>query len=125
MAWHKILTEAEEGDQLKYSYVQAVIVQVLHRVKQGESHAKAVDWMDICTIPFLIESNLDNPDCTMWWDSLEINIWQDWDMLELNQVCRWQYSVNKRFLDGDRIASNWLYTFVADSSMDLLRTAVL
>ncbi len=62
VARHKIFTEAEEGDQLKYSHVQAVIVQVLHRVKHGESHAKAVDWMDICTIPFLIESNLDNPD---------------------------------------------------------------
>ena len=46
-------------------------------------------------------------------------------MLELNQVRQWQYPVNKRFLDGDRITSNWLYTFVADSSMDLLRTAVL
>ena len=66
VARHKILTEAEEGDQSKYSHVQAVIVQVLHWVKQGESHAKAVDWMDICTIPFLIESNLDNPNCTMW-----------------------------------------------------------
>ena len=32
--------------------------------------------------------------------------------------------MKKRFLDGDRIASNWLYTFVADSSTDLLRTAV-
>ena len=32
--------------------------------------------------------------------------------------------MNKRFSDGDRIASNWLYTFVADSSMDSLRTAV-
>ena len=61
VARHKILTEAEEGDQSKYSYVQAVIVQVLHWVKQGESRAKAVDWMDICTIPFLIESNLYNP----------------------------------------------------------------
>ncbi len=32
--------------------------------------------------------------------------------------------MNKRFLDGDRIASNWLYTFVADSSMDSLCTVV-
>ena len=80
--------------------------------------------MDICTIPFLIESNLNNPDCTTWWDSSEINIWQDWDVLELNQVRQWQYSVNKRFPDGNRIASNWLYTFVADSSTDSLRTAV-
>ena len=53
VAWHKILTKAKEGDQLKYSHVQAVIVQVLHRVKQDESHAKVVDWMDIFTIPSL------------------------------------------------------------------------
>ena len=64
VARHKILTKLKEGDQLKYSHMQAVIVQVLHWVKQGESHAKAVDWMDICTIPFFVESNLDNPDCT-------------------------------------------------------------
>ena len=57
VAQHKILTEADKGDQSKYSHVQAVIVQVLHRVKQGKSCAKAVDWMDICTISFLIESN--------------------------------------------------------------------
>lgn len=125
VARHKILTDAEEGDQSKYSHIQAVIVSVLHRVKQGETRAKAVDWMDICTIPFLVESNLDNPDCATWWDSSEINIWQDWDVLTENQVRRWQYSINKRFSDGDRIASNWLYTFVADSSTDSLRTAVL
>ena len=65
VARHKILTEAKEGDHSKYSHVQAVIVQVLHRVRQGESRAKAVDWMDSCTISFLIESNLDNPNCTM------------------------------------------------------------
>ena len=105
--------------------MQAVIVQVLHWVKQGKLRAKAVDWIDICTIPVLIESNLDNPNCTTWWDSSEINIWQDWDVLELNQVCQWQYYVNKRFSDGDRTASNWLYTFVADSSTDSLRTVFL
>ena len=60
----------------------------------------------------------------MWWDSLEVNIWQDWDVLELNQVRRWQYLLNKCFLNGDHIASNWLYTFVAYSSTDSLRTAI-
>ena len=43
VARHKILTEAKEGDQSKYSHVQAVIVQVLHQVKQRESRAKAAD----------------------------------------------------------------------------------
>ena len=124
VARHKILTDAEEGDQSKYAHIQAVIVSVLHRVKQGELRARAVDWMDICVIPFLIEANLSNPDCSTWWDSSEINIWQDWDVLQENQVRRWQYSINKRFSDGDRIASNWLLTFVSDSSTDSLRTAV-
>ena len=32
--------------------------------------------------------------------------------------------LNKCFSDGDCIASNWLYTFVADSSTDSLRMAV-
>ena len=44
--------------------------------------------------------------------------------MELNQVRRWQYSINKRFGNADRIASNWLFTFVSDSSTDSLRTAV-
>ena len=125
VARHKILAAAEEGDQSKYSHVQTVIVSILHRVKQGELRAKAVDWMDICTIPFLIIENLSNDDCSTWWDDSEINIWQDWDVLELNQVRRWQYSINKRFGNADRIASNWLFTFVSDSSTDSLRTAVM
>ena len=125
VARHKVLASAEEGDQSKYAHVQSVIVGILHRVRQGEARAKAMDWMDICTIPFLVESNLANVDCSTWWDSSEINIWQDWDVLTLNQVRRWQYSVNKRFSTGDRIASNWLMTFVSDSSTDSLRTAVL
>ena len=75
-------------------------------------------------IPFLIKQNIQNPDCSTWWDSSEIKICQDWDVLELNQVWRWRYSLNKCFLDGDRIASNWLYTFVTDSSTDSLCMAV-
>ena len=124
VARHKILANAEEGDQSKYSHVQSVIVGILHRVKQGENRAKQMDWMDICVIPFLVEGNLNNVDCSTWWDSSEINIWEDWDVLTMNQVRRWQYSINKRFSDGDRIASNWLMTFVADSSTDSLRSAV-
>ena len=125
VARHKVLAAAEDGDQSKYTHVQTVIVGILHRVKQGELRAKAVDWMDICTIPFLNVANLDSPDCSTWWDDSEVNIWQDWDMLEVNQVRRWQYSINKRFSQPDRIASNWLFTFVSDSSTDSLRTAVM
>jgi hypothetical protein len=124
VARHKLVTDAEDGDQSKYSHVQVVIVQVLHRIKQAEARAKAVDWMDICTIPFLIDGNLNNPDCTTWWDSSEINLFEDWDLLKLNQVRRWQFTINKRFSDGDRIASNWLYTFMSDSCTESLRTAV-
>ena len=32
--------------------------------------------------------------------------------------------VEQSFSDGDRIASNWLYTFEANSSTDSLRTAI-
>ena len=43
VARHKIVTDAGEGDQLKYSHIQLVIVSILHCVKQGKAWAKAID----------------------------------------------------------------------------------
>lgn len=37
VARYKIVMDAEEGDQSKYSHIQSVIVSILHRVKQGEA----------------------------------------------------------------------------------------
>jgi hypothetical protein len=82
-----------------------------------------MDFMDICTVANPT-GNLNSPDPRDWWDGSEINIWEDWDKCTEAQIRRWQFSVNKFFGEGDRIASNWLQTFVYNSSTDSLKTAV-
>jgi hypothetical protein len=82
-----------------------------------------MDFMDICTVANLT-GNLNSPDPRDWWDGSEINIWEDWDKCTEAQIHRWQFGVNKFFGEGDRIASNWLQTFVYNSSTDSLKTAV-
>lgn len=126
MARHKITTGGgEEGDQPKSAHVQQVIVNIIHLVKEGYQRSKAMDFMDICNISGLSDcTNLDSEDPRDWWDGTIINIWTDWEWYNDEQIRRWQYSVNKFFGDEDRIASNWLYTFIYNLSTDSLRTAV-
>ena len=104
-------------------HVQNVIVGILHCVKDGYQRSRKMDWMDICLVADY-SGDIDNADCTQWWGELEIYIWTDWELLSKAQVRAWQFSVNKRFCDQDRIASTWLKDFVYGSSTDSLRTAV-
>ena len=71
-----------------------------------------------------MEGYLSTEDPSQWWDSSEINIFEDWEKCHHDQVVAWQYSVNKRFLPEDRIASGWLKEFMCASSTDTLRNAV-
>lgn len=120
---HKVTTAGEEGDQTKHQYVQQSIVSTLHRVKEGHERSKKTDWMDICLVADY-SGDIENADCTQWWGESEINIWTDWEKISEQQARAWQYSVNKRFSDGDRIASTWLREFVYNSSTDSLRSVV-
>ena len=124
VARHKIVSDAEDGDASKNMHIQQVIVSTLQRIKEGEHRSKSMDFMGICVMPRLIESNIHLNDCSTWWDDSEINVWKDWDQVKEEATLRWQYSINKRFSDGDRIASNWLQEFVYNSSTDSLRNAV-
>ena len=81
-----------------------------------------MDFMDICKIPEMM-GKTSSTDPADWWDESGTIIWEDWDLLSEIQVRAWQYSVNKRFSDEDRIASRWLQTFVYNSSTDELRPA--
>jgi hypothetical protein len=105
-------------------YVQQVIVSVIHRVKEGLQWSQSMDWMSICKMPHLIALDT-TAEPESWWDSSEINVWTDPELLTLDEVRAWQYSINKRFTDVDHIASNWLNEFVYNSSTDALKTAVL
>jgi hypothetical protein len=123
VARHKIVAGGEEGDQAKHAHVQHVIVSIIHRVKEGRKRSEMMDFMDICNVSQLGgDLSSDNP--VDWWDGTEIDLWKDWDLCSEEQIRRWQFSVNKFFSDGDRIASNWLQAFVYNSSTDSLRTAV-
>ena len=82
-----------------------------------------MDFMDICNISQL-GKNLSSNNPVEWWDGSKVNLWTDWDLCTLEQIRRWQFSVNKFFLEEDRIASNWLQVFVDSSSTDSLQTAV-
>jgi hypothetical protein len=123
VAKHKVITDIEEGDQNKSMHVQQVTVSVIHCVKEGLQRSRAMDWMSICIMPHLIAVDRGS-DPSTWWDNSEICIWTDPKKLELNKVRAWQYCINKRFSDGDQIASNWLKDFVYGSSSDALKTAV-
>jgi hypothetical protein len=105
-------------------HVQQVIVSVVHRVKEGHERSKAMDWMSVCTMPHLIAVNK-SQDPSTWWDSSEICIWTDPELLTVDEVRVWQFCINKRFSDEDRIASLWLKDFVYASSTDALKTAVM
>jgi hypothetical protein len=124
VARHKVTTDLEEGDQDKSMHVQQVIVSVVHRVKEGHERSKAMDWMSVCTMPHLIAVNK-SQDPSTWWDSSEICIWTDPELLFVEEVRVWQYCINKRFSDEDCIASLWLKDFVHASSTDALKTAVM
>ena len=125
---HKIIDwlsgAKQDGDQRKSSYVQKVIVDVLHRVAEGHLRSKSVDFMDICILPKLDPNAVGSEDCGDWWDTSTNNIWLDWDTMTLDQVSAWQYCINKRFGTGDRTASIWLKEFVYNSSTMSLRSAV-
>ena len=123
VARHKIVADAEEGDVSKNLHVQQVVVTTLHRIKEGHLRSKKMDWMDICTLADY-SGQIDHEDCSKWWGSLEIFIWTDWELLTETHVRAWQFSVNKRFSDEDRIASTWLKEFVYNSSTDSLRSVV-
>jgi hypothetical protein len=120
---HKVTTAGEEGDQTKHQYVQQSIVSTLHRIKEGHEHSKKTDWMDICLVADY-SGDIESEDCTQWWGEIEINIWTDWEKITEQQARAWQFSVNKRFSDGDRIASTWLREFVYNSSTDSLRSVI-
>jgi hypothetical protein len=124
VARHKIVSDAEEGDASKHMHIQQVIVSTLQRVKEGEHRARSMDFMGICIMPRLVESKMSDPDCSQWWDESDVNIWKDWDQVKEEAALRWQYSINKRFANEDRIASGWLQEFVYNSSTDSLRSAV-
>jgi hypothetical protein len=118
---HKIVGEAEEGDQTKSMHVQQVIVSILHRVKEGLERSKSMDWMDICTMPCL-RGNLRITNPTDLWDNSEIVLLTDWEHIDVNAARLWQLCINKRFSEGDRTASTWLKEFVYNSSTDTLHT---
>ena len=123
VAKHKLVSTGEEGDETKYQHVQQTIVGILHRIKEGHQRSRKMDFMDVCMVADY-SGDIENTDCATWWGELEINIWVDWELLTEQQVRAWQYSVNKRFSDGDRIASTWLREFVYNSSTDSLRSIV-
>lgn len=126
VARHKVITSAEEGDQTKNKFVQQVLVGLNHRVKEGHERAKKFDFMDICTVAdySTSRSDFDPEDCSTWWGQEEINIWTDWELISETHVRAWQLSINRRFSDGDLIASLWLKEFIYNSSTDSLRTAI-
>ena len=117
------LSEAGDGDQTQYLHVQQTISSLVYRMDEGHKRAEAMDWMDICTLPRLA-GDTSSHDPSEWWDESQINIWKDWDSLEEGQVHAWQYSINKRFSEGDRVASRWLKSFVANSSSGALRALI-
>ena len=123
VARHKIVSDAEEGDVSKHMHVQQVIVSILHRVKEGHERCKQMDFMDLCKLADFT-GDTSSTNCVDWWGHKEINIWTDWELLTEEHVRAWQYSINLRFSDEDRIASSWLKEFVYNSSTDSLRTAV-
>ena len=112
----------QEGDQKSFEHVQRIITGVIERVKEAKKRAKDCDWLDICTLAKL-EGNLSSDDCAKWWDTSEINIFDDWERCDLDQVVAWQYSINKRFSQEDRITSGWLKEFMYASSTNTLRNA--
>jgi hypothetical protein len=120
---HKITREAQDGDETSFQHVQHSIVNTLHRVNEGLVHSQAMDFMDICTLSRL-RSHSDSEEPSEWFDDSEINLWTDLEKCSFEQVSAWQWCVNKRFCDGDLIASLWLYHFVYKSSTDALRTEV-
>ncbi len=124
VAKHKVISDTEAGDQDKSMYVQQVIVSVIHRVKEGLQRSQSMDWMSICKMPHLIALDA-TADPESWWDNSEINVWTDPELLTLDEVRAWQYCINKRFAEADRIASTWLKEFVYNSSTDALKTAVI
>jgi hypothetical protein len=123
VAKDKIVAHAQDGDQEKSAHIQQVIVGILRRVKEGQKRSETMDWMDICTVSSL-GGNLSSEDPRDWWDGTEIKVFKDWDICTEEQICRWQFGVNKFFSDGDRIASKWLQQFLYNSCTDSLRTAV-
>ena len=82
-----------------------------------------MDFMDLCKLADF-SRDTSSPNCIDWWGDREINIWTDWELLTEEHVRAWQYSINRRFSDEDRIASSWLKEFIYNSSTDSLRTAV-
>lgn len=120
VAKHKVLSDLEEGDQSKNMYVQQVIVSVIHRVKEGLQRARAMDWMTICVMPHLLEVDTSKHPST-WWDNSEVCLWTDPEQVTEKEARVWQYCINKRFSEGDQVASNWLKDFVYGSSTDALR----
>ena len=105
VARHKIVVGGEEGDRAKHAHVQQAIVSILHQIKEGQQRSKAMDFMDICTLPYSTR-NLNSANPRDWWDGSQINLWKDLDQCDDMQVCRWQFCVNKYFCDEDCIASN-------------------
>ena len=53
----------KDGDQPMFSYVQKVIVDVLHCVAEGHLRSKSVDFMDICILPELDPNAVGSEDC--------------------------------------------------------------
>eukprot|EP00956_Cyclotella_meneghiniana_P009509 scaffold13164_cov56-Cyclotella_meneghiniana.AAC.1 len=123
VAKHKIIANAEDGDQTKSMHVQQAIVSILHRVKEGLQRSKSMDWMEICVLPRM-RGNPNSTNPADWWDSSQITIWSEWEKTNDKEVRAWQYCINKRFSSENRTASTWLKEFVYNSSTDALRTAV-
>ena len=103
--------DGQEGDQKPFEHVHRIITAATEKIKEVKKRSKYCDWGDICTLPKL-ESDLSLEDCSQWWDTSEINIFDDWQKCNLDQVMAWQWSINKRFSSEDRIACSWFKEFM-------------
>ena len=72
-----------------------------------------MDFMDIVLMPKLTGTKSKDP--TKWWDSQQINLLTDWDLLSEQDVTYWQWCINKRFGTEDQVSSTWLKAFPVGS----------
>ena len=113
-------TDASSGNQNKTVRIQSQIMHLLLLADEADFHSRQMGFMDIVLMPKLNGTKSKDP--TKWWDSQQINLLTDWDLLSERDVTYWEWCINKRFGTEDQVSSTWLKAFLVGScSADLVK----
>ena len=109
--------EVEEGNQTKSMYIQDVFVTNLAKIEELNTRMVQYDLKRIFLVSSLI-SGIDPRSVSHvadMWNTDQFDMMYCWDSIPWQTACYWQYSINKRCVEEDKISNHWALLLLYNS----------